>query len=459
MKYLAPVILTLMLLIPAGVVAAPAADWPAHSYKIPTFYIESVVADDEVTIVTRNFPAGDKFTVTMGLMGTRGIKGIVVTSQNSGKGGSFKATYKIPAALKGEYRIAIRLESPTSGYFAYNWFYNNTATGKPPGGGKGAGYGKIPIFFIESVVRDDEVTIKTHNFPANDEFKVTMGKMGTRGIGGIVVDTQDSGDGGSFTATYKIPNKLKGDYRIAIRLESATSGYFAYNWFYNNTTGGTKPPGSGKGGMKPGTIPTFSIKAVVRDDTVTILTNNFPANDNFKVTMNYMGTRGIGGWEVATQPSNDGGSFEATYKIPNKLKGEYRIAIRLQSPTSGYFAYNWFYNNTTGGTKPPGGGTGGMKPGTIPTFSIQAVVRNNTVTISTLNFPANDSFVVTMGPMGTRGIGGYVVKTQPSGDGGAFQATYDIPAQLANSYQIAIRLQSKSSGYYAYNWFYNNTTK
>jgi hypothetical protein len=25
-----------------------------------------------------------------------------------------------------------------------------------------------------------------------------------------------------------------------------------------------------------------------------------------------------------------------------------KIAIRLQSPTSGYFAYNWFFNNTTG---------------------------------------------------------------------------------------------------------------
>jgi hypothetical protein len=65
--------------------------------------------------------------------------------------------------------------------------------------------------------------------------------------------------------------------------------------------------------------------------------------------------------------------------------------------------------------------------------------------------------VVSMGPMGTRGINGYVIGTTDSGVGGSQQYSYAIPAALANSYQIAIRLQSPYSGYYAFNWFYNNT--
>jgi hypothetical protein len=59
-------------------------------------------------------------------MGTKGINGIKVASTASGKGGAQQLTYNIPAALKGSYQIAIRMQSPTSGYFAYNWFYNHT---------------------------------------------------------------------------------------------------------------------------------------------------------------------------------------------------------------------------------------------------------------------------------------------------------------------------------------------
>ena len=46
--------------------------------------------------------------------------------------------------------------------------------------------------------------------------------------------------------------------------------------------------------------------------------------------------------------------------------------------------------------------------------------------------------------------------TTNSGVGGTFTATYPIPAQLAGTPQIAIRLQS-ASGYYSYNWFFNAT--
>jgi hypothetical protein len=342
MKRISTILIALLILLPTVVIAAP-AEAPAGSwYTIPTFYIDSVVTDDTVTIVTHNFPADDTFTVTMGLMGTRGIGGTVLGSQGSGAGGSFSATYDIPDGLKGEYQIAIRLESPTSGYYAYNWFYNNTAVGAP--WSPPSGYGGIPTFYIDSVVMDDEVMIMTHNFPSDDTFTVTMGKMGTRGIGGIVVDSQDSGAGGAFGATYAIPDALKGDYQIAIRLESPTSGYYAYNWFYNNTTGagGVAPPPIVPSGM----IPTFTIQAVVRNDTVTISAINFPTGDDFTVTMGAMGTRGIGGYVVDSQASGDG-SFSNTYSIPAALMDSYQIAIRLESATSGYYSYNWFYNNST----------------------------------------------------------------------------------------------------------------
>ena len=61
-----------------------------------------------------------------------------------------------------------------------------------------------------------------------------MGKYGTKGLGGINVGSTNSGTGGSLSATYNIPASLAGETQIAIRLQSSTSGYFAYNWFWNN---------------------------------------------------------------------------------------------------------------------------------------------------------------------------------------------------------------------------------
>lgn len=94
---------------------------------------------------------------------------------------------------------------------------------------------EIPTFVILSVVRDQSVTIKTNNFPANDTFVVRMGEMGTRGVNGIKVDQISSGSGGELTLTFNIPASLQGSRQIAIRLESPGSGYYSFNWFYNRT--------------------------------------------------------------------------------------------------------------------------------------------------------------------------------------------------------------------------------
>lgn len=441
---------------------------------IPTFTIVSVQTDQTVTIQTANFPANDTFNVLMNTIGTKGVGGTLVGTQASGAGGSFKATYNIPAGLKGLSQIAIRLESPTSGFFAYNWFWNNTSGGIPSTGATATPapslpVGTIPTFSISAVTTDQTVTIKTSNFPANDNFNVLMNTIGTRGVGGILVGTQASGAGGTFTATYNIPAALKGQQQIAIRLESPTSGFFAYNWFWNNTTGGipntgpTVTPGPSptpQPTLPPGTIPTFSISSVVADTSVTILTSNFPANDNFDVLMNYIGTRGVGGTKVTTINSGAGGALTLTFNIPAFLQGQQQIAIRLQSPTTGFFAYNWFWNSSTGGI-PSTGATAtpqpSIPPGTIPTFTISAVVKDTTVTIQTSNFPANDTFNVTMGAFGTLGVGGISVGTFNSGAGGSMSATFNIPAGLQGADRIAIRLQSPTTGFFAYNWFWNNT--
>jgi hypothetical protein len=172
-----------------------------------------------------------EFTVLMGKMWTRGINGIEVATLNSGEGGSFEATFDIPAELANEERIAIRLEG-TGGYYAYNWFWNNTASTPPAE--PVDGYSGYPYFFITAVEKDTTVSIKAYNLPEGTDFTVLMGKMWTMGINGIEVTTLNSGEGGTLEATFEIPAELAGEQRIAIRLQGEV--YYAYNWFWNNTT-------------------------------------------------------------------------------------------------------------------------------------------------------------------------------------------------------------------------------
>lgn len=326
---------------------------------VPTFSIQGVTEDEKVTIKTYNYPADKEFVARMGLLGTKGIDGIVVGAVDSGDGGSLIFTFEIPEELQSLDAIAIRLDSTTGGYFSYNWFYNNdfgsheggTPAGEAPedtdsedtsdeeedaDSDEERVYTGIPTISITSVETDQEVTVQTHNFPADKEFVALMGKMGTRGVNGIEVTRIDSGDGGSFSETFEIPEELQGDYQIAIRLQTPDGIFYAYNWFYNDT----ETPDIYTG------IPTFTITEVVEDESVTILTNNFPADYDFDVLMGEMFTRGINGIYVTTVNSSEGGELTGTFDIPEELFGEYRIAIRLESTVGGYFAYNWFYNNT-----------------------------------------------------------------------------------------------------------------
>ncbi len=339
----------------------------------------------------------------------------------------------------------------------------------------------IPTFNITNVTVDDTVTIQTQNYPAGETFTVRMGNFGTLGVGGIVVGSFDSGSGGAFSVTFDIPEALHGRSRIAIRADSS-DGFYSFNWFWNNTSSSSSsntetateththtPSAQGLG------IPTFYITDVNRDDNVTFRTRDFPAGQTFTVRMGGYGTLGIGGIEVGTFDSGNGGSFDESFDIPAALQGQSRIAIRADS-SQGFYAFNWFWNNSvsihrkyssSNGESSENNSSSNEESNTstpeivvfhgIPTFSISAVSRNDTVTIVTNNFPAGQTFTVRMGAYGTMAMGGMEVATTDSGNGGSFTATYNIPAGLQGSQRIAIRMDSPQ-GFFAFNWFWNNST-
>jgi hypothetical protein len=299
--------------------------------------------------------------------------------------------------------------------------------------------GTVQTISIVGVTEDEKVTIQTFDFPSNRDFDVRMGEFLTLGVGGTVVGTVNSGTGESQKFTFDIPRALRGQEKIAIRMDSKTDGFYAFNWFYN-TNYGTHEEGLP---IEPEKLnPLISVVTAKKDAFVTIQGSRFPSDESFDVLMGKSGTQGIGGIKAGSFTPRPDGTIFVTFNIPESIKSETRIDIRVASTTSDLFAHTWF-DNVTGAVGGAGTGTGTAIVYTgIPTISIISVVAGESVTVRTHNYPANRTFNVLMGQIGTRGIGGTQVTTINSGAGGSFVETFDIPASLKDNFQIAIRLQT-----------------
>lgn len=92
----------------------------------------------------------------------------------------------------------------------------------------------------------------------------------------------------------------------------------------------------------------------------------------------------------------------------------------------------------------------------VPTFGIESVVGDSTVTIMTSEFPANSKFTVYMGPNGSRGYGGTLLGTFDTNEGGFMTLVFNIPVTLRGYSPIDIRIEFPD-GRYSFNFFYNIT--
>ncbi len=199
------------------------------------FEIVSVQADQWVKIRAHSFPANQIFTVRMDQSGNQALNGIVVAETNTGSGGDFEETYKIPAELKGVKTVTIRMDS-NGGYYSYNWFSNNTnSSTNPVIPATGSTY-VAPNLSISAVDANNKATVKVTGFPAGQYFTVRVGPFWTFSRTYEVVDTVYSGSGGSFSFNIDIPDLVKDGEWVAVRMDSPQK-YYAYNAFKNIDSG------------------------------------------------------------------------------------------------------------------------------------------------------------------------------------------------------------------------------
>ncbi|MBU1661976.1 MAG: hypothetical protein KKD28_10965 [Chloroflexi bacterium] len=190
----------------------------------------------------------------------------------------------------------------------------------------------LPIVQIIGLRPDYYVTIQAKNFPVKDNFDIIIGTTDSFEDDGITVGTVSTQLENVFEYRISIPQELHGYDKLTIYLVGQNTKYSTSVWFYNKT------PYSG--------VPSLAISAVKKDKSVTVVFHNMPPDDTFWVRMNYFGTQGVGGAVVSTISTGPGGNVsDVTFPIPDFLKGSYKIAIRVESPTTGYYTNNWFNNN------------------------------------------------------------------------------------------------------------------
>ncbi len=212
------------------------------SAATPSISIVSVKSDETVTIDTRSFPADINFTIRMDKAGNQAIDGIVVGQTNSGIGGAFRVTYRIPAELRGVQTIAIRLES-AEGWYAFNWFVNRTSgdssnTGTIPetGGTTGA---KGPRLNILGVAANETVTVEALNLPASTYLTVRVGPYYTFFRDYVITPSVKTDANGYVKFSIGLPEVVKDVEMVTVRVDGG--GHHAFNAFKNVDGGSTIP--------------------------------------------------------------------------------------------------------------------------------------------------------------------------------------------------------------------------
>jgi hypothetical protein len=297
--------------------------------------VTRVRRDVSVTVRGEGFPSQTRFNVYLYPYGDKPEDADLVDTFRTGNWHEITETFDIPAHLQGVRRISVLLTSNRTGDEVYTWFYNTTARDNQDGGGSTG----VFTFTITGVQRDEEVTLRMRNLPARQDFRVLMDVMGSQAEDGYVVGRFNSGTGGALTATYEIPRALRGESRIAVRVESRDTGRFYYNWF-NNRTGSS---GGSTGGSRAATAP-IVIQSVVKDETVYISIDALPANGTYTFYMTTTGANRPKGTQVYSTSTKKLTAFARPLQIPAELRGQERLVLYVVSSDGDFYAEVTFNN-------------------------------------------------------------------------------------------------------------------
>ena len=332
-----------------------------------------------------------------------------------------------------------------------------------------------PKFWISNVERGESVTVGFTDYPKGKTYQVLIGLPGNDFGKGYIVGHLNDAKAPNFNKTFDIPKEVRHKTHLAIYIVDWSDKSHGYDIFTNDTGYNHKTEMSFTPVYRSSAQSAGKSVGIFNGPTVWIGAKGYPntfdvAFDDFYLPGNY--TIFIGP-NIPGQPSIiagyatelNGPRFTKTLDIPAELKGYDELKVAVVNAFNGHsgsmafiFADGYPYVDPEGNfSTVHGTDSSGYSSTATPFTNILNVVPDGEVTLQVFNFPANKDFIVTMGPLGTRGIGGYVIGTQNSGDGGSFIVTYPIPSQLAGSDYISIRMESTTSSHFVYDYFQNHS--
>lgn len=301
----------------------------------PSFTIAAVKVDETVTLNTRDYPANVNFTVRMDVAGNKAIDGIVVGHTNSGIGGAFAVTYKIPAELHGESTIAIRMESER-GWYAYNWFVNRTTTSTPGETDPIPVTGTKPALSFAGVEANETVTVEARNLPANTTFSVRVGPYYSFFRDYVYTPSVTTDANGYVKFSISLPEVVRDVSLVTVRLDGG--GRYAFNAFKNVDGGTTIPVTSGGTCQIVSVTPSSPISRSGDFDAVWTIKNiSNKTWDGNSVDYKY-----VSGSKLH--------KYETRYDLGQSVKpGEtVKVTVDMVAPsTAGFYTVNWALVNSS----------------------------------------------------------------------------------------------------------------
>lgn len=194
----------------------------------------------------------------------------------------------------------------------------------------------------------------------------------------------------------------------------------------------------------PVVIVTFDVLAVKTDTSVTIRTRDFPIRTKFTVRMDVVGKQAAGGPVVGELASDKGGEIDATFPIPEALRGKVILAIRVES-ADGYLGTNWFFNENYTSPK--------LNPKVKPSMAFTEVKKSTSVTVTAKNLLPSTRYSVRVGPYYTFYKDYVFADSFTSTLDGTGQITIPLDKNVQAADYIMVRLDG--GGQYVYDVYKN----
>ena len=419
----------------------------AQENDLPAFKVSDVVSDEKIVLTTKNFPADTAYIVSMASSETP-ENFTAVAKFNSRTGGKLNVTVKIPAKFQGVKSIELKLEDDKGGVIPGNFVNIPDEAAEPAASDevitlmnqeeqpaeepaqeeavkeeqpaeepvKGEAVkeeqpAEEPV--KEEAVKEEQPAEEPAQEEAVKEEQPAEEPVKEEGVKDeqpveepakeeAVKDEQPAEEPAKEEAAKDELTDEKTSYYIELLNEAIT----------DSETPESNQPLT----CDFSKIPVVSITGVVRNESVTFVTADFPANSNFSVSLGYY----VETWTPVREPV-----FERPKHEPHH-----------RNPVPGVPAH---------------------EPITVgdETFYVLEPVDPKAPDFRKQTKPAEPKITGYV----TSKFTGTEVGTFNTGDGSSQTLTFEIPASLKNVNPIAIWISDLGPcGFYSYNYFYNNST-